>query len=1212
MGEKAPAAAAWLDIARRGPGAPGFEEACDRARALFADLRQPAQAAEALAAQGSAQAGAAAEGSFLSAAKLLCESDPDAALRMLERASAAAPESPSPWAERASLFASRGDALGRARALVEQALRSRPEAERAELLSAAVPLLWEGGCREESLQALRLASDARPGDPALRIRLSEACEALGDVAGASAELAAARLLLAPADPAWLALTRRGAALARGSGDEAQATRLLAELFERDPSDADAFEAARHALAGSQPERWVVALEAREAALAAGKKPASERAAIAAERGCALAALGRSEPAREALRLALRLDPACAPAADGLRRLAEGDPELLAEALEAQAAAASEPAARFERLMELGLALANRAGRSARAADVYRRARGSAASPEAVASSERALAFAWVDASEPRQALEILALLLGNPAGAQDPALEELAAKACLQLGDREGARAHLLKCLELAPERDRAFSSLAELCGEAPGDLGSALLIRARAAAPGPARAALQREAAAALLRAGAEGPAEAALRGALAEDPGSRESFESLASLLEASGRAADWREALLRRLERAEERDERRSLFARLASAEPEGEPARALGWLEQALALHPAPRELFPKLRAAAARASGQEVAALAGRLESAAWAAQALPELCLELAADRKDPAEALGLVDRAARLQPDLKPAHEAALRAARALADVPRALEAIERLLGFEESAPLHREAFDLYAAMGQRRAGLPHLSRAAELEPDRPQQRALLGRAFALAQEVGDSAALIASARRLEALDGPEALAALEVPLGRALAREGQVQEALQRLKRALLSETDAALELEVRDLADRAGDLETFAAIELKLASALEGEKPGEAAERLRSLASRMEPADAERAAQLFQRAFELSPREGDLERQAALWSGEPSRALGPLSLLARAQPTSAERRRRLAEAARAAGDVERAELIGSADAFFAPATPPRGAMLEGVRTSATARAALADPLAQSAIAQLLRAAGPALGQAFPDDPLRRGLGERQRLGPTNGAALFGRAGAALRAAEQPALEAWLDPSGGVEVALLPGNPDRLVIGLGAAAGLSGAGLGFLLLRACELSRAGAAVALQAGADLPQVVRCVLCAMGEELELAPAFALRVERVRSGLDAKAREALARLVSPARAELDALDPAALLDAMARSAARVAMVTLGDAGAALRATARAGGAEPAAMDPESYAQGSPALLDLLAALLRDDLGAIRRSCRGSVP
>ncbi len=46
---------------------------------------------------------------------------------------------------------------------------------------------------------------------------------------------------------------------------------------------------------------------------------------------------------------------------------------------------------------------------------------------------------------------------------------------------------------------------------------------------------------------------------------------------------------------------------------------------------------------------------------------------------------------------------------------------------------------------------------------------------------------------------------------------------------------------------------------------------------------------------------------------------------------------------------------------------------------------------------------------------------------------------------------------------------------------------------------------------------------AHAPQVVRCVLGAMGDPLEPTPAFASRVERVGAGRDAKAREVLAPL-----------------------------------------------------------------------------------------
>jgi len=104
------------------------------------------------------------------------------------------------------------------------------------------------------------------------------------------------------------------------------------------------------------------------------------------------------------------------------------------------------------------------------------------------------------------------------------------------------------------------------------------------------------------------------------------------------------------------------------------------------------------------------------------------------------------------------------------------------------------------------------------------------------------------------------------------------------------------------------------------------MSLIAALAGEQPAQAAERLRSLATRLQ-ADVERAADLLDRAHGLSLCEADLEKKAELFASSPARALGPLGQLARARPAATDRRSRLEAAVRATGDTERADLLASA---------------------------------------------------------------------------------------------------------------------------------------------------------------------------------------------------------------------------------------------------------------------------------------------
>jgi hypothetical protein len=283
-----------------------------------------------------------------------------------------------------------------------------------------------------------------------------------------------------------------------------------------------------------------------------------------------------------------------------------------------------------------------------------------------------------------------------------------------------------------------------------------------------------------------------------------------------------------------------------------------------------------------------------------------------------------------------------------------------------------------------------------------------------------------------------------------------------------------------------------------------------------------------------------------------------------------------------------------------------------FLDPARRFPAAALASARVTDGLRARLCEPAALGPIARLLRALAPALGSAFAGDLSRYEVGETDRVGPLHAPALAARIREAREAVGLSALDAFLAPAVGAQVSLEPGAPDRLVVGLAALTEIEPGALSFLLVRACELSLAGFALAGQAGADgLEGLVRCALAASGASVPVPDPFDAMVEALTEAVHTYAPPDLEQLVAPAEESLSGLDSAALLSAMERAAARVALVACGEPGAALRALAQSA-AEPVA-DLAALGGRDPAAADLVLTGLRDDWADLRRACsKGSSP
>ncbi|MGC4122503.1 MAG: hypothetical protein QM765_49585 [Myxococcales bacterium] len=323
-----------------------------------------------------------------------------------------------------------------------------------------------------------------------------------------------------------------------------------------------------------------------------------------------------------------------------------------------------------------------------------------------------------------------------------------------------------------------------------------------------------------------------------------------------------------------------------------------------------------------------------------------------------------------------------------------------------------------------------------------------------------------GQPAGIVAACEELQRAAGPGSLAGLRKAYGTALGEVGRAAEALALLQQELAERFDEALALRARDLAQGAGNLEAWLALELQLVDRLGADGKDEAAARLRQAAGRVEEQNPARAADLIGRAAALAFVPADSEREASLRerAGDLAGAARPLALVAAARPLDEAVLGRFAAALRASGDLARASALDSIRSFADPSKRFPAAHT-GARVHDTLRARLYVPEALGPVSRLLRVLAPALGAAFPSDLGRYGVGEADQVGPMHAPALAARVREARESVGLPSVDVFLAPSLGNEVALEPGAPDRIVVGLPCLTELDPGALSFLLTRACEL---------------------------------------------------------------------------------------------------------------------------------------------------
>ncbi|HCF61439.1 MAG TPA: hypothetical protein DFS52_26005, partial [Myxococcales bacterium] len=921
-----------------------------------------------------------------------------------------------------------------------------------------------------------------------------------------------------------------------------------------------------------------AAEALEKALAL----ASERARRGTERSLAVALQRCGEPQR-ALEIARRLAAGGGEDARALHGLAAdalealGDPAAAGEELLEALALAPEDAALFARLERIG-----------------------------AGESEALLA----------RALELRA---ARQEGAPRASLLRRCAEAWQGAGDRAAEIRALRQVLDCDPDSQFAFDRLRELLRAAGESAELVALIEQGAARRSNVEASSLWTEAGELARdlLGDLDRAQLAFQRALEHDPESQRAANSLAELLFARGRLdlevhgelagnagpAAVHAVAIRLAESCEAAGKQAEALAHFEVA-ARGEPAPTAleGMLRCAERLHDAPKGLAATL-GLLSLARGEEAGRLHLRAADFLVALERSDEAMPHLEAAAVHGAGGTEALQRLSDwyLEREHWPEGAATLTWYAEAADEPDA-----RLAARKVAARLYADR------VGDVGHATSVIERALE---EAPSDRELLDALCGLALRSEATEVLVRAAERLEELAGASAIEPYLLPLGRALIAQSREAEGLRRLCAALELAFSEEIAREAQQLADALGDLDAYAGIELRQVERLAEQRPGEAAGRLRALAERLEGQQPARAAELFERAYVLAPDPRDLERQAELFGRDPStaaRAVRPLAELARSAPLATDRRGRLACAAEAAGESERARLLRSVDAFFE--RRPTEGRIPSRPIEASLRERLYEPLAQGPVARLLAAVAREAGAVFGASLGRLGLDEARRIGPDCAPALHARLRAARDAVGISRLDAWIVPESS-ELRLEPGDTDRLLLGLAPLARADGGALAFLLLRSCELSRAGYGAARLAGPDgLTDLVEAIAAALGLEAQARAPFSARVEPLASRLEGLGEGDLRALALEARDELHRVDAGELLMAIERSASRVALLACGDAGAAMRASLLLASsyreADPEAVDLDEAAAALPELRDGILTSLRDDVGELREAVRGS--
>jgi tetratricopeptide (TPR) repeat protein len=578
------------------------------------------------------------------------------------------------------------------------------------------------------------------------------------------------------------------------------------------------------------------------------------------------------------------------------------------------------------------------------------------------------------------------------------------------------------------------------------------------------------------------------------------------------------------------------------------------------------------------------------------------------------------------------------------------------ALEALEQAA---HHRPRDRRLLELLAAMYQNRSRWPDAIRVldllAELTEGSSRSSALAAAgeiAFdkladmeraeslferALATAPGQERALRRLAEIAAALDHPEKLAVIAdgyqaalgrqvpgwmeelwVPLASAYERQNRLEDAYVVIGRAREKSPDDSSVLQRQaELARKLGRLGDESDVEESLILQLVGERPLEAASRLRMLARNVlhQLDDSTRAESLLQRANELAPaRPEDRRMLADLQRRHPEgreAALATYLELAREEPTGDLVLLRVLAAT--AESADRPELAQTARGL--------ALALEGAPVSSAPGLTPFDPsswslgslAAATSLEIALQSLAPYLEPLFPAQLHRFGVGEGDRVGPGHAPELYQWIERVRESLGARPIDVYL-ARGTRGVAVENTQPPSLVIGSEAPPALGQSGVQFLACQRLALIELGLTLPAKfSPRDVTTLATLVTLFISDDPSLLPGERRRLAQFLDALAQSCpelvRAGVAGHAQGAALELARFDPQAYVRSGATRAHRIALLVTGDLCAGLRVFDYLDGADsPAAGRPWDLPQGRA----LIAWAFSDEHLALRRAALGKPP
>jgi tetratricopeptide (TPR) repeat protein len=571
------AMAAWEEVLREGPRAPGYSLALERRLRVSLTEGRYSEAVESLLSEAEAAIEPHARASLLQKAAQLREErlgDADGAIELYRRAAAESADE-----KGFAMLAEAYDRLGRpaeaAAALAVEITRREPgERKRERQRKLGLLLAGELDSPREALPHLSAAQEGGADDPELLEALAECARATGE---ASIELAAISGLsnLGTEDPSHARELRR-AELLRFMGRDAEAVDCLSRLLRVDPTHAAAFLELTELLERRKGWRELVGLLGERAGALArleGGGDTAERAALLTRLGdISRVELDDLPAAEAAYRAAVALVPDHPKAREGLRAIFQGRGDDAATADLMQAEWDALPADRRSlavgmRLGGLRTTLGDWKGARGVLAEVVALAE-AAGDVTAATEAQRLHVRSLLALDEPREALSLLATAERGWSAELLPEVWALMGRAKLKLGHLDEAAELLRRALSMQPDQREALEGFRELSEEGPPAVRAEALSYQLLACDEPSeKAALWRTLAD--LQLGAMGDAagaEESLRAAAAAAPDDERVFDRLREMLQTDGRIDDWVEVLRQRARGMNEEEGRARVLCEL----------------------------------------------------------------------------------------------------------------------------------------------------------------------------------------------------------------------------------------------------------------------------------------------------------------------------------------------------------------------------------------------------------------------------------------------------------------------------------------------------------------------------------------------------------------------------------------------------------------------------------------------------------------------